>query len=1413
MPEIVPVNKQIDTPIPLHLLTRIRHLAQRIDEIRNVPVIMLSRCLTVTMPRLINLPNHILRCLTGRVDGPNHFDNFLHVDRADLLLRVPASRQALSQLYTAHEEMDTTDQTTSQAFFQLLYYFLKGSLAEPLPINTQARQCLADALLPAKREHISQHEYDRRILHYLANRFLAIHPEFQTFVSLPLALAYISGGFSPLLQRLLFQNPLALMFSLLSQDPPGTTATSPDSCPLPDLSGALSIWDQSAAQRWLLRPPVDFLAGHTARTLNTPAQSFPVTDLPPGQCFEFSRPLPHSEAPQCAFSPTKNGTDRFLPADTRIHRFTATDSAGNNHQITQLQIGSSALRVGQINTLQRSDLPSLLPIRALNDDIRVIPSVQQHQNALTLRQRSEHLPLADLHVPVSPESQQSLLARTWEIMSDALITSLDLNFPPLVKGEAFEQKQADYQGRFLIPSTPLPITGQRTQLVEDFIATLQHKYALYPDISSSQVRVRFQYAEGSPGEKNLPLTAVLAWFRGNDYVAIYPDAWYQNHPDAIKEIENYRGYNRSTATPFSERFTQADLQRVKRNNLWPAKEDVNPLDFIKTLAGAFNFSPRETALVMYKDGFTARNVPLSKILTLVPDIIQNIYWPQSIPHTAANLLERYRTSTVFFERKDLLLEIALNKLPDAGEFSLTDMLRQIRHISQAAPLSGLEIRTSAAALLNNKINALYDEYERTSQLQIAPANRLNNASQVWVEIYEFDGGYGGLKKTATRSVALERVAYGELQRTYGINYSFKVEVPAVLNPLFAQESRIYSSAFPVTDALYVELRSSTLQCQHDDACFSAIAEIQRLLINYRIASYLVTISEKTSLSWRDHIERNLLSTLLQHPDSYNLIKLVEFDGETMATYFAIRGAGQMLLFNTLSDQVIILQEQQPTHLSDAQAGAIFRSLPLSYSMRYARDKARLNILSAKDVSWDHDNSIGKYRFVTPGASALHQQMTENIFDNNLSDIDALFHTSSEVWLQFALDFSGDFFTGLSYALDLIACKSLGLTARLVTAIAGLASNSLQLGISYSLAKLTAEEDKNDNLHRDFIIALLFGSIDLLTLSHGFHDVVRKKITRLRGFKTYLTSLNNGGQTQRSIRFLERGKWGRKLTETQVRIPFNNFSNNLRYGMVNIPGMLPTSMLMMFLGNGRRNARHLILKAIDALMKMDNRPLVERILRLFFARSDDLFIKNYLKDLKLMKRDLNEINVRKHITLAHRQDEDPNTVMTAELRNYEIFRRNYEAIKRDRKNSGENEIERYQGSVLYVSKENLVAYLRSCGVNLLDCLSILLIHEMSHLSANTLDYVYVGHVGGSKGILDLDGVININDKDYTVPVQYRGKDETFRKANMAGYQSTSAGYRNADSFSLATYLLGSLSAKDHVEQVLTKLEKALIKLPA
>ncbi|QGY32240.1 hypothetical protein [Pantoea cypripedii] len=743
MPEMAPVNKQINAPISLHPLTRIRHLAQRIEEIRNTPVIMMSRYFNAAMRPLRCLSDPVLRYL----DTPEHFDDFLDVESADLLLQAPVYRQALCQLYNGNDVADTPDQTTTQALFQLLYYFLKGCLAEPLAMNPEARQSLSDALLPARRAHISQHEYDRRILHYLANRYLAINPDLQTFISLPLVLTLISGGFPPLLQRLLFQNPLALMFTLLPLEPPETIA--PDPAPLPELSGALTTWDQTVAQKWLQRPPVNFLAGHTARTLNTPAQSLPIADLPPGQCFEFSRLLLRNEAPQCTFSSVQNGTNNFLPADTRIHRFTATDSAGNHHLMTQVHVGNAALRVGQIGTIQTSGLPSLLQIQASGDDLRVIPSLPQHQNALSRRHQTEFLPSTELNFPGPTKPRRSLLTRTWQVMSDTLTSTLNLNFPPLVKGKAFEQQRSNYQGRFPTPSTPLPVTSRGIPLIEDFISTLQRKYELNPDISSSHIRVKFQYADGSPGEKSLPLTTVLAWFRGNDYVVIYPDAWYQQHPGAIKEIEDYRGYNRLTATPFAERFKQADNQRVKRNNLWPAKEDVNPLDFIKTLAGAFGFSPRETALVIYKDGFTARHVPLSKILTLVPDIIQIIYWPQSIPPVAANLLERYRRSTVFFERKDLLLEIALNKLSDAGdsgEFSLSDMLRDIRRISQAAPLSGLEIRTSAAALLNNKINALYDEYERTSQLKIAPAYRLNNASQVWVEIYEFDSGLGGIKK-------------------------------------------------------------------------------------------------------------------------------------------------------------------------------------------------------------------------------------------------------------------------------------------------------------------------------------------------------------------------------------------------------------------------------------------------------------------------------------------------------------------------------------------------------------------------------------------------------------------------------------------------------------------------------------------
>lgn len=89
----------------------------------------------------------------------------------------------------------------------------------------------------------------------------------------------------------------------------------------------------------------------------------------------------------------------------------------------------------------------------------------------------------------------------------------------------------------------------------------------------------------------------------------------------------------------------------------------------------------------------------------------------------------------------------------------------------------------------------------------------------------------------------------------------------------------------------------------------------------------------------------------------------------------------------------------------------------------------------------------------------------------------------------------------------------------------------------------------------------------------------------------------------------------------------------------------------------KNQTSKILKALERAIKTltaaHQRPLVNRLLQLFFAREDEGFIQRFTKQLRQMKRDLNRFNPGKHIQLSA---EDENR-MTVDLADYKRFVKN------------------------------------------------------------------------------------------------------------------------------------------------------------
>lgn len=118
-----------------------------------------------------------------------------------------------------------------------------------------------------------------------------------------------------------------------------------------------------------------------------------------------------------------------------------------------------------------------------------------------------------------------------------------------------------------------------------------------------------------------------------------------------------------------------------------------------------------------------------------------------------------------------------------------------------------------------------------------------------------------------------------MQTQYGINHRIEVAVPPALNTAFSLDDPFPAPRFDITGQIYEKMSGNSERCKASETCYNAIAEMQRRLIHYRLASHLATLNQRQPKSGSDYIELQQLTDLLQLADSRPLLHLVKFDGQ------------------------------------------------------------------------------------------------------------------------------------------------------------------------------------------------------------------------------------------------------------------------------------------------------------------------------------------------------------------------------------------------------------------------------------------------------------------------------------------------------------------------------------------------------
>lgn len=641
-------------------------------------------------------------------------------------------------------------------------------------------------------------------------------------------------------------------------------------------------------------------------------------------------------------------------------------------------------------------------------------------------------------------------------------------------------------GKFLnhIPSSDRNMVRDiNTLSIDQFISHIKSKY----HVANNEInKILMIYTDSaypnSKFRKYVSLADLLNYYRGPIYLPLYPNSFHTKlRTELINEIESYRNEIRTNSgqqTTISPAFPQ--VSDGKHLSSYPG---VHPGEFIISVLRENNIALNPLGIyvsVKFKDETNMTPIKLEKMLSISPELIQYISYPNAFTGSVRDLFEQYRNSSPSEQQR-----LWLSVISDGVDFN--NALSKTNNNIIDAGFQGLDIITNIKNTLNSEISKAYEKG--------GVNGRLNSESQVPVKIKIFDPYSGGLQQVAIKHFSLLEIATGQLQAYYGTNYSFEVDVDSSLKSLFQLPSRIYSMSFPVTERIFANVKNELAYVSAES--FNAQVTVQRNLMKYRVADYINAKDPLVAKTSYDLIEERILGDFIENKSEYYDLKGVKLYGEKTGDLFSIRIPDGRIIFSTMRQGYVRITDKElnENDILWLRKSISLQSLSENSFDKFKKEKCPVTRAGACYFKPKSINDYIEYVDVKNSMTELSKTLVNEQRERAFSDLNTLFYTSSEGWRDFALSFGKDFLSGISTIMGLIPTGGGSLLSKLSIKLSGLLAEAGNMGAAYMISQLS--NNKKDDIYNDLIFSTILSLPDMISTTKILTKLRRLKSVRKR----------------------------------------------------------------------------------------------------------------------------------------------------------------------------------------------------------------------------------------------------------------------------------------------------------------------------
>ncbi|RQR47358.1 hypothetical protein DIE19_34665 [Burkholderia sp. Bp9126] len=467
------------------------------------------------------------------------------------------------------------------------------------------------------------------------------------------------------------------------------------------------------------------------------------------------------------------------------------------------------------------------------------------------------------------------------------------------------------------------------------------------------------------------------------------------------------------------------------------------------------------------------------------------------------------------------------------------------------------------------------------------------------------------------------IAQGALQRKYGVNYAFEVDLPSHQD-LFRLPSRIFSGGFPITDKIEKALEARIQWLEQPES----VAARTHVLLDTIRARVVTCLDERECNGDIEALRQALVDFIEGRQDA----SLMTFCGELVSGVFAIPVAGDrggMWLFNTARSGSFWMPRDAQFDISDSFVPWFSPNIPLSSYLEHGNKKENYEVSGIPyNLAYRFLNrNVGRrliigylYGFIpasrtgTAGMKNLARQLAELETQKARADFHTLLHTSSDTWKQFAAQFGKSVLEGWSHALTVAAMAPGALGSKTATLWASLGTSVGTTGVNSILTDMQDNPGMRDAMQKETLIgALLSAAGDTFSAA-----ALLKKLKRVKDFLADHAEQLSG--------------WGTKIV-SELEAP--TVIGTKGYGITReyMPGQSvdPDSAVAppvrithidQSMGLARKGAIEMAENAIDALKISHYRRAAERVMETLFDRHGDESLRtNLIEDLSRIAKAL------------------------------------------------------------------------------------------------------------------------------------------------------------------------------------------------